>query len=458
MAGIALALCWLLCGCGKSADRLAIARVGDREITIEQLRDFERRLPEELQTRETGAAGHLDYLRSLLDKEILIQEARKRGLGDDPELRRKLGREREEQMLRAFLDSEFSDELELSDEELRGYLAQTGRDREVAVRKIVVKTREEAEEIMKLLGEGGDFAELAKRRSIHKPTAPQGGQIRGYARKDDMIPLFQQKVFPLRKGERAGPVELPDGNYAIFQVTDERPLELRAVRGELEGVLREKKYAAGMEALVERLQKDLELRTRYEGLRFLAERAGRGESDFSPAERDTLLYEFAGGRVALGDVVDLARDLQMSLGNGEQGQALWFATQIAMPRALLLEAARRAAIDEEEIAAWLQRREQALLLLAIRRAVVGGVAADGEEARQYYDRHPEVFASLDSTRGQAPEPFARVEKRARALVRLEKQDRLFEEFLRDLRRQYDPMVEIYTDNLKILSQQEDGDR
>lgn len=561
MIGMLFVLCWILSGCGKNADQLVLAKVGDDEITTSQLQDFERRLPGDLQTRKTGFEGHLDYLQSLIDKEMLIQEARKRNLEEDPELRKKLAREKEELILRTYLNRELADEAAADDQELQRYFVETGRDREVEVRKIIVKTKGEAEEIVRLLKSGSDFAQLARDRSIHKATALRGGEIKGYARKGDMIPLFQEKVFPLHKGEMTEPVELPDGHYAIFQVTDERKVDLQAVRGVLEPELTKEKYSAKVKELIEKLQKGLGLHSHYQGLRFLAERARRGGVDFSEAERDTILYEFTGGRITLGSVVDLARSLQMNLAADEQGQILRFAAEVVMPRALLLEAARRAAIDEEEgITEWLKYREQALLLLAIRREVVSGVSVDEDEARQYYDRHPEVFTPLetmslqeilvkteeeaaflkdriergadmgelaerhtlrtagrgdrgkfhihpferskhrelieaaqgakisqlvgpvevavpssdvldpasiqpvgkynsifrllDSTLGQGPESFPRVEKRARALVRLEKQDRVFNQFLMDLRRQYEPVIEIYRDNLKTLSQQE----
>ncbi len=78
-SGIVLALT----GCAKDAQELedpVLAEVGDSRITASQLIDFEQRLPKELKTKKSGLAGYRDYLQTIIDKEIYLQEAVKRGL------------------------------------------------------------------------------------------------------------------------------------------------------------------------------------------------------------------------------------------------------------------------------------------------------------------------------------------------------------------------------------------
>ena len=57
---------------------------------------------------------------------------------------------------------------------------------------------------------------------------------------------------------------------------------------------------------------------------------------------------------------------------------------------------------------------------------------------------------MESTIGAGPEPFAKVEKRARALVRKVKKDRAFYQFLLDLRYRYTSEIEIYDERLENL--------
>ncbi len=79
---------------------------------------------------------------------------------------------------------------------------------------ILVKTRAEAEEILRELRAGADFAEVAKKRSIG-PTAAAGGDL-GYFNPDDFDPAFAQAITALKVGEISDIVETKIG-FSIFK-------------------------------------------------------------------------------------------------------------------------------------------------------------------------------------------------------------------------------------------------
>jgi parvulin-like peptidyl-prolyl isomerase len=79
---------------------------------------------------------------------------------------------------------------------------------------IMVKTRAEAEEILRQLRAGADFEQLAKQKSIG-PTAAQGGDL-GYFFPGDFAPQFDEAIRKLKPGEISDIVETPDG-YHIFK-------------------------------------------------------------------------------------------------------------------------------------------------------------------------------------------------------------------------------------------------
>ena len=70
-------------------------------------------------------------------------------------------------------------------------------------------------------------------------------------------------------------------------------------------------------------------------------------------------------------------------------------------------------------------------------------------------RYYSLFRVLESSFGEGPEPFSRAERRARALVRRQKEDRFFEQFLLDLRAQYEPRIQVYRENLEALFPEKD---
>ena len=87
-------------------------------------------------------------------------------------------------------------------------------------------TRKKAEDIVKQLREGADFAEMAKLYSGDKETVDQGGDM-GYMHGGMMSEMSQQVVDKLKPGEISDPVGLMEG-IAIFKLTDRKEAKLNS--------------------------------------------------------------------------------------------------------------------------------------------------------------------------------------------------------------------------------------
>ena len=390
---LVLALGAVLSGCGEDAHGPVLAEVGETRIHTAQLRRFEERLVESLRSKEAGIEGRRQHLQALIDKEILIQEAAARGWDRDPDLRRKLEREWTERLVNEFFAREVDAKIALEEQEIHDHYVKTGRNRAVKAAKIVVESREEAEEIVRLLEGGADFGELARQRSIHRPTAEQDGRYAGYATKDQMpLPVMQEKVFPLKKGQITEPIPLPGGTYGVFQVVVEVPVPLERVRSLVEAELHREKAGLRSMELGRELLEVLDLRPREDGIEFLAARLESEGHTFSEVERGTVLYEFDGGTVTVGEFVDAARENYWEFSGDVQEQVRRFAESVLVPRALAMQAAHKAGIDRErEMVAWRQAREEERLLAVIRKKVTGDVQVDDAEARRFYAQNPRYF-------------------------------------------------------------------
>lgn len=80
--------------------------------------------------------------------------------------------------------------------------------------------RQQIEEILQLLQEGTDFAELATRYSDDLGSAQQGGDL-GFFSKGMMVPEFEEAAFALEPGEVSEPVRTQYG-YHIIKVEEVR--------------------------------------------------------------------------------------------------------------------------------------------------------------------------------------------------------------------------------------------
>lgn len=108
--------------------------------------------------------------------------------------------------------------IDASEEEARKYFEershQYGLPEEVEARHILVETEVEAEEIIVLLEDGAEFADMAQEYSIDPSNKEEGGYL-GFFGRGMMVPEFEEAAFSLEIGERSGPVETNFGFHII---------------------------------------------------------------------------------------------------------------------------------------------------------------------------------------------------------------------------------------------------
>ena len=408
----------VLAGCAKDAEELedpVLAQVGDRRITASQLIDFEQRLPEQLKTKKSGLDGYRDYLQTIIDKEIFLQEALNRGLDETPEVAQKLRREKAERVLRLLFEREFLAKVRVSEQELRAAYEAADEESEIKLRLIIVATQQEAEQIRQSLTDGRDFAELALSRSLHQSTAPHGGELDGYLTANRIPIYLQQYINALAVGEYSEPIDLPNGQFGIYQVMHARPVSFATASNALEAKLREEKTTALIEAFLAQLRTDLDLQANAATLHQLQQQIAGGRREYTAAERAEELFQFRGGRVTVGDFWEYADELKMGFSGDIAESVRWFAEDVLLPRTLFLHVATERGLDREEpIVRWHQRRKDALLLLALRQtAVKDQVHIEPEAVRNLYDERPELFTAPEEVALQ--EIMVRIRAEAAAL-------------------------------------------
>ncbi len=108
--------------------------------------------------------------------------------------------------------------------------------------------RKKAEDWLKQLKTGADFAELAKKNSEDTATATKGGDL-GWILRGQTVPEFEKVAFSLTPGTVSDPVQTEYGIHLIKVTAHEqarlRPLE--EVRSEIDNLLRDQKVQTLME-------------------------------------------------------------------------------------------------------------------------------------------------------------------------------------------------------------------
>jgi len=138
------------------------------------------------------------------------------------------------------------------------HLSEFTRPERVRLRQILVEDRAAAEQALRELATGADFAEVARRLS-RDPSAPRGGD-QGVLARADLPPAFAETIFALRPGE-VSRIFPADYGFHIFQVVERLPAEvtpLDRAAGEIRARLRRQRSDRRMAALV------AECRSRYD--------------------------------------------------------------------------------------------------------------------------------------------------------------------------------------------------
>lgn len=162
-------------------------------------------------------------LDELIDQRLLALDAESQGLNADREAKIRLAAARERILGNIRVERHLRDTVNEASVR-RMYEEQAklaARGDEVRARHILVEEKAKADELMKKLKAGDDFAALAIANSIDEGSAERGGDL-GYFTQDMLNGRFTRPVFNAGKGERIGPIKSEFG-WHIAEVLDRRP-------------------------------------------------------------------------------------------------------------------------------------------------------------------------------------------------------------------------------------------
>lgn len=165
----------------------------------------------------------------LINREILMQEADKRGLSNSPDVKSQLDIARQAIVIRALI-GDFLKKNPVSDAEVKAeydkFKAQAG-DKEYLARHILVEKEEDAKAIIGKLKSGAKFEDLAK-QSKDPGSAANGGSL-DWASPSAFVKPFSDAMVSLQKGQFTDtPVKTQFG-YHVIKLEDVRAAKIPAL-------------------------------------------------------------------------------------------------------------------------------------------------------------------------------------------------------------------------------------
>lgn len=193
-------------------------------------------------------------------REMLMQEAEKRGLAATAEYRQQMELARQSILIRQlFADIQNKNPVKESDvkAEYDKFKAQAGGP-EVRARHILVESEDQAKKLIAQLQAGASFEELAKAHSKDPGSAQSGGDL-DFAPPSAYVPEFAQALQQMKKGElSAQPVKTPFG-WHVIKVEDTREAQFPAyaeVKPQIEQRLVQQKLADFRDAVRSKAKTD----------------------------------------------------------------------------------------------------------------------------------------------------------------------------------------------------------
>lgn len=224
---IAMAVGLAACQNQPADDSAVLATVNGEKITEKDYQHY-------LQLRQTRQEPIADkekerkvVLDEMVDRVLLSQRAVEQKLEQDPEVYYLLKRLRENVLVQAAIRNMLK-EGPVSDDDLKARFekeAANTHKNEYHVRHVLVKTEDEAKEVLKQLKGGANFATVAKQKSIDVQSGKKGGDL-GWINQGMVVPEFFEAASKLNKGAISPEPVKSDFGWHVIKMEDTRAAKI----------------------------------------------------------------------------------------------------------------------------------------------------------------------------------------------------------------------------------------
>lgn len=378
----ALAIVMVLWGCATVPEETDIvARVDGEAITIEDL-IYSLNVSHRLE--DLSSAGELDlsaFVQRLVDELLIIQEARRMGMADDPEVRKKL----EAYILRESVVRLYNDEIvdkspvsgaEIMDRYRHDY-------EQFIFHMIAVSSQEEASAVMERLREGEDFLELASEHSID--YARYGGEKT--LKRKEMPPVLEEAVAGLEPDGLSGIINTGDNFFYIVKLIERKKApeeEFNHVSKNIKRQLNKIKTEQRSEEYLKELRAAADIEVDRELLDSLEL---DNEEDLKEHRKDKRVVARVNDNILTAGAF-ASGFVPAKLDSRERAVNNWIDIQVVNDEALRRQYALKAGLREEVH----RYGRQLLKNIFAKKIIVPEISISRAEMEEYYDKHKEDFA------------------------------------------------------------------
>ena len=197
----------------RQSDTVAI--IGKKVITLGDFQKYYKEKMLKVGLTDNGDT-RIKYLQNLVDDELLLLDAKKRGIEKTKSALTEFERINTQELLNAFSKKFIEPIINISEQDIRSMYIKMNT--KIKVKHLYASTLKEAEKLCDQLKNGIAFEGLAK-EVFHDGTLKENGGDLGYISVDEMDPNFEEAAFSMKVGEISQPIKTVTG-YSIIKVED----------------------------------------------------------------------------------------------------------------------------------------------------------------------------------------------------------------------------------------------
>ena len=369
-----------------------LVEVGQRSIRLSDYQRYFARVPAAMR-REFGAE---QFLQAMVEEELLVQEAEKRGLGREPAFLRAMAVEQRQFLQRVLYERVNIVQPMVSEEELQAYFQASPYNRQVRFSLLMVRDEGQLSMILAELEKGVDFTALSMKRS-QDPRILERGADMGYHRWGDTMAshaALTEKAFMMEPGEISEPLQVADG-YFLIKLTDVHPVSFEQERETIGRLLLREKMGRQLLAYYDTLHARYKVRYARVGLQLLSQSLG---PNGVAGDLTTVVAVYEGGELRLGGALELMNELKRGHVVGEEALRREVGRQVLVP----LEIARLGIQDEAAVQQELKRSHRTQIVRRLQEQLkTQAPAPNANTLSLFYEEHKpryEVPSRIDVRR------------------------------------------------------------
>lgn len=244
------------CGHKSPDDSKELASVNGESITEKDYEDYLRARQAQQPPIPDKDKEKQVVLDEMINRVLLVHNAMEQKVDQELDVYFQIKRQRENVLARAML-RKFLKDNPISDEEVQKRYEQEMQKadkNEYHARHILVRTEEEAKEIITELKKGANFNSLAQKKSIDVRSGKQGGDL-SWISQDVIVPEFFNAVATMKKGEISQVPVKSDFGWHVIKLEGSRPRKMPTfdqAKGNIRQIVQQERVDALVKSLKEK--------------------------------------------------------------------------------------------------------------------------------------------------------------------------------------------------------------